>query len=192
MRIPLIILLAAAAACNGGRGSLSSGLDMSCLDWEHGRSLQWGFKYCIGLEVFDDLFLGARATIPVPSLVIIGNQVSYGVETAWLPVHPMEGFAVRVSASALRFHMWPEHVIVILVDGDTPEPPPEYPYETAEGFGLQVLLSPGYAWKNLALWLDLGIDHRVMEVERMVEGRMTGGDHDFTGPCFGLGFGLFL
>lgn len=192
MRVPLIILLAVAAVCNGSWGRLSYGLDMSCLDWEHGRNLQWGFRYSIGLEVSDDLFLGARATIPVPSLVIIGNQVSYGFETAWLPVHPLEGFAVEVSASALRFHMWPEHVIVILADGDTPEPPPEYPYEIAEGFGLQVLLSPGYSWKNIALWLDLGIDHRVMEVERMVQGRRTIGDHDFTGPCFGLCLDVFL
>ncbi len=186
------MLLTLAVLCNANWGRLSSGLDMSCLDWEHGSNLQWGLQYSFGLQVIDDFFLSARATIPVPSLVIIGNQVSYGIETAWLPVRPREGFALMGSVSALRFHMWPEQVIVILADGDTSEPPPEYSYESASGFGLQFLISPGYIWDDLALWLDLGIDCRNMDVERTVQEEKTRGDFTFTGPRFGFSLDLFL
>jgi hypothetical protein len=192
MRTSVTVFLILAALCHGSWGRLSSGLDMSYLDWEHGRNLQWGLKYSFGLELFDDVYLSARATIPVPSLIIIGNQVSYGIETTWLPVHSREGFALGASVSALRSHMWPEQVIVILADGETSEPPPVYSYESANGFGLQVLISPGYTWEDLALWLDLGIDHRAMDVERLVEGRRTDGDYDFTGPRFGISLDVFL
>lgn len=190
----ILIILAAlvSVTASDARWLLSSGVDMSYLDWEHGRNLQWGLLYSAGLEVHDDLFLSARATIPIPTFIIIGNQVSYGIETTWLPVHPREGFALGASVSALRLHMWPEQVIVILADGETTEPPPVYSYESASGYGLQVLLSPGYSWEDLMLWLDLGLDHRSMDVERLVEGRRTEGDFTFTGLRFGISLDVLL
>jgi hypothetical protein len=188
----LLILLISGPASAGDLFRLSSGLDMSYLDWEHGHQLSWGFQTAFGIRLADDLYLSAKATIPAPTFVIIGNQVCVGGEISYLPLSPDEGFALRTSIGISRCWMWPEHFIVILADGETTEPPPSYDFENADGVRFESLLSVGHKWRDLAIWLDLGLDHRVLEVERLVNNHKVDGDFDFTGVHTGFSLELYL
>ena len=189
----LVSILLTAGPCPAGSwGSVSSGLDMSILDWEHGSQVSWGFRSTFGLRLVDHLYLNATATIPAPTLVIIGNQLCWGGGVSYIPLYPDEGFALKTSLGVSRCCMWPEHVIVILADGETAEPPPVHSFDWADGLRLEGLVSLGYKWEDLALWLDLGVDRRDMEVERTVLGESTRGDFDFTGAHVGLSIEVFL
>ncbi|MBD3278562.1 MAG: hypothetical protein GF388_09695 [Candidatus Aegiribacteria sp.] len=191
--IGAVVLALAASVCYGGSwGMLSSGLDMSHLGWELGDQLSWGFQTLFGVEVFDDLYLCAKATIPAPTFVIIGNQICAGGSVTHLPLNNGTGFALQTSLGVSRCWMWPEHVIVILADGETNEPPPEYDFDSAVGMRYEVLVSPGYRWGDIALRLDLGLDHRSMEVERFIQNRRVTGDYTFTGLHTGLSLDVYF
>lgn len=192
-KTPFLLLLLGMWSCAAaGWGALSSGLDMSFLDWEHGSQVSWGFKTSFGIRLVDHLYINASATIPAPTLIIIGNQLCWGGGVSYIPVDPEVGFALKTSLGVSRCHMWPEHIIVILADGDTAEPPPVHAFDGAEGLRLDGLVSLGYKWEDLALWLDLGVDRRDMEVERTVQGEKVRGDFTFTGVHAGISLEVFL
>ena len=166
--------------------SISSGLDMSYLYWEHGRDCSWGFQTAFGPRLFGDLYFRAKVTIPVPFFVIIGNQINIGGEFSYLPVKPEQGFAVETSLGAAWCLMWPEDLIVILADGEGTDPPEEDAYDGANGIRLEALVSLGYKFGRCGFWLDLGVDHRIMEVTRNVNGVKEEGNYPFTGPHIGF------
>ena len=188
-----VALVLTASACYAGSwGMLSSGLDMSHLGWEHGDQLSWGIQTTFGVRVFDDVYLCAEAAIPIPTLVVFGNQICAGGSVAYLPLNPNTGFALKTSLGVSRCWMWPQQVIVILADGETNESPPEYDFDSAVGMRNQFLISSGYRWSDIAVWLDLGLDHRNMEVERLVQNRRVTGDYTFTGVHTGISLDVYF
>lgn len=191
--IAAIILISAAGSLSAGYwGGTSAGLDMSYLDWEHGGHLSWSFLSAFGPRLFDDVYLRAKVSIPAPLPVIIGNQISLGGEISYLPLNPEAGPAVETSLGVSWCYMWPEHVIVILADGDTSEPPPQHSFDGAGGLRLEALSSFGYRFDDVAFWLDLGIDHRIMDVERTVGGEKIRGDYTFTGLRIGISVDIYF
>lgn len=166
--------------------SVSSGLDMSYLYWEHGGDCVWGLQTAFGPRLFGDLYFRAKVTIPIPFFIIIGNQINLGGEFSYLPRNPEQGFAVETSLGAAWSLMWPEDLIVILADGESTDPHGEYAYDGANGIRLEALASLGYKFGRGAFWLDLGIDHRVMDVTRTVGGVKEEGNYKFTGPHMGF------
>lgn len=166
--------------------SVSSGLDMSYLYWEHGGDCVWGFQTAFGPRLFGDLYFRAKVTIPIPFFVIIGNQINIGGEFSYLLRNPQQGFTVETSIGGAWSLMWPEDLIVILADGESTDPPREEAYDGANGIRLEALTSLGYKFGRCGFWLDLGADHRIMEVTRTVSGASEEGNYTFTGPHIGL------
>lgn len=167
-------------------GSASFGLDMSYLEWEHGSGLSWGFQAAFGPRLFGDVYLRARVTMPIPGFVVIGNQVAVGGELVCPVVGPDEGFAIETSLGASWCLQWPEHVIVVLADGEQSEPPEPQDYDSADGLRLDGLASIGWRYDALAIWLDMGLDWRRMDVLRFVDGEREEAEYDFLGPHLGL------
>jgi len=181
--IPIILSIAAVAE---PWGSASAGLDMSYLNWEHGGNLEWGFQSAFGPRLIDDLYFRIKVTLPIPGFVIIGNQVNIGGEFSYLLRNPRQGFAVESSLGAAWCLMWPEDIIVVLADGETNEPPEQHSFDGANGLRLEALVSLGYKFREGAVWFDLGLDHRIMDVTRTVGNDKEDGKYTFTGPHLGL------
>ncbi len=182
----IILILVSAITVAKPWSSASSGLDMSYLRWEHGGDWVWGFQSAFGPRIIDNLYFRAKVTIPVPFFVIIGNQINVGGEFSYLLRNSQDGFAVETSLGAAWCLMWPENIIVILADGESTTPPREYAYDGGNGIRLEALVSLGYKFGMGILWLDLGVDHRIMDVTRTVEGEKEDGVYRFTGPHFGI------
>ncbi len=190
-------LCAVLATCSAAAPwlSLSGGMDTAFLAWEHGDLYSWGFQGAVGPRLIDDLYLRAKATIPLPVFigVIAGNQVCAGGELTYLPTNPDERFALKTSVGASWCLMWPQHVIVILADGDTGgEPQPEHDFDSGTGLRLDAAVSIGYRFDSAAVWLDLGIDHRIIDIMRFEDGIREDAQYRFTGPRMGLSCELYI
>ena len=191
--ILILILTGFACTCPAGYwGRLSSGLDMSYLDWEHGDHVSWSFLMAFGVRVYDDIYVTAKLSMPLPLFVVIGNQINTGLEVSYLPINPQRGMVLKTALGGYLSVMWPEHIIVVLMDGQTSEPAPQHSFDSANGLKLEALVSLGYRWDEVALWLDLGLDHRIMDVRRTVNGREYEGDYDFTGARMGISVECYL
>ncbi len=184
--IAFVLMIASAATVAKPWSSASGGLDMSYLYWEHGGDCVWGFQSAFGPRIIDDLYFRVKITIPAPIFIIIGNQINIGGEFSYLLRNPQEGFAVETSLGAAWSLMWPENIIVILADGESTTPPREYAYDGGNGIRLEALVSTGYKFSMGALWLDLGVDHRIMDITRTVDGEKEDGTYTFTGPHLGI------
>jgi hypothetical protein len=71
-------------------------------------------------------------------------------------------------------------------DGEGTDTPEEDAYDGANGIRLEALASLGYKFSRCGFWLDLGVDHRIMDVTRTVGGKKEEGNYTFTGPHIGL------
>jgi hypothetical protein len=190
--VAVILFFVASIAAAEPWSSASSGFDMSYLDWEHGGHWAWGFQTAFGPRIVDNLYFRAKVTIPIPFFIIIGNQVNIGGELSCVIRNPRYGFAVESSLGAAWCLMWPENIIVILADGDTAEPPPQHSFDEASGLRLEALVSMGYKFGEGAVWLDLGLDHRIMNVTRTPGTEREEGSYTFTGPHLGVSADIYF
>jgi len=189
--LPILIVttLLTAAPALGEWASVSFGLDMSHLVWERGGSWAWGFQSAFGVMLTDELTLRAKATIPFPFFVVVGNQVSLGGELAWEPFRG-DGWSVETSVGAAWSLHWPQHVTVILADG--PGEGEARPFDHASGLRCDLLVSPGIRFDEGAIRLDLGYDLRRMNVLWFEDGIRREGIRIFQGPHFGLSADMFF
>ena len=166
--------------------SISFGEELSALNWRNGSHASWGFNVSLGPEISRNLFLKGKISYPLPTLIVVGNQFSAGGELVWIPVASGHALSLKASLAASWCAMWPEHIIVILADGDTNEPPAPDPFEDASGIRYEALAGLGCTFDMITLWLNLGVDHRRMKVSIFENGEFTEENLRFTGPCFGL------
>ena len=123
-----------------------------------------------------------------PIFAILGNQVNVGGEFSWLTKNPEQGFAVKSSLGAAWCLQWPENIIV----PQTSSSPGEHAYDGADGIRMEALLNLGYKSNRGAIWLDLGIGHRIMDVTRTVNGIEEKESFSFTGPHIGISGDLYF
>ncbi len=192
MKYITIVLIVSCSAIALPWGSVSSGFEISPLAWEQGTHTPWSFYLAVGPRVFNDVFIRAKLSYPIPSMIIIGNQFCVGGEVEWLTRNPQTGFAVKTSAGASWCATWPENIIVILADGDTVEPPEPKPFDNASGTRYLALAGLGWRFEIGAIWLDLGLDHRRLSVSRFINNTKVIEDFSFTGPHFGISTELFF
>lgn len=193
MLIPVFLAVSISTGDSGRPwGVASIGGDVNYLNWEYGSSWAWGFQGTFGFRLIEDLYLTAKVTLPIPGYLLIGNQVSLGGEFSYLILNPDQGFALKTAlGSSWNLH-WPEDIIVLLADGPgTGEEEPE-DFEEASGLRGWATIGPGIRFNLLAMWLDLGLDFRRMEVQRFVEGQEQTGDFNFIGPHLELHFDIYF
>jgi len=190
LSILLVTMLLAAAPALGEWGSISFGLDMSHLVWERGGGWAWGFQSAFGVKLTDELTVRAKATIPFPFFVVVGNQVSLGGELAWEAIQG-DGWSVETSIGAAWSLHWPEHVVVILADGPGGVAEPEL-FDHASGLRCDILISPGFRFDEGAVRLNLGYDLRRMNVLWFEDAVRLEGIRTFQGPHIGLSADMFF
>lgn len=167
--------------------SLEWGLEASPLSWKLGTHTPWSLNLAFGPELSQDVYLRGRLSYPIPFFIVIGNQLSAGGELLWLPKNPDNGFTVRTSLAASWCSTWPEDVIVILADGESSEPSEPEAFENASGIRYEALLGLGWKMDLITMWVNLGLDHRKLNVRRFENNTEINEDLRFTGPHFGLG-----
>ena len=172
--------------------SISTGLDASTLIWEHGTHTAWSFQTAFGPRIIDNLFLRAKISIPIPFLIVVGNQINLGGEVSYLVKNPECGFAIETSFGGGWTATWPEDIIVILADGETTAPPVEQDFDGADGIRWEALASFGCKFREGVVWLDLGIDHRRMNVRRFVDDIAEESFFLYTGPHIGISADIFF
>ncbi|MCD4708436.1 MAG: hypothetical protein K8S62_11960 [Candidatus Sabulitectum sp.] len=187
--VTAFLLIAVCSAHSTPWASGSTGLDMSYLYWEHGEDCVWGYQVAFGPRIIDNLYFRAKVTIPLPTPIfaILGNQVNAGGEFSWLMKNPEQGFAVKSSIGAAWCLQWPENIIVPHTSSSN-----KHAYDGADGIRMEALVNLGYKTGRGAIWLDLGIDHRIMDVTRTVEGRENEESFTFTGPHLGISGDLYF
>lgn len=188
--LTVFLLVAICPAHSTPWASGSTGLDMSYLYWEHGGDCVWGYQVAFGPRIVDNIYFRAKVTMPLltPIFAILGNQVNIGGEFSWLMKNPDLGFAVKSSLGASWCLQWPEDITV----PHSSSSPGEHAYKGADGIRMEALINLGYKAGRGAVWLDLGIDHRIMDVTRTVNGMEEEDSFTFTGPHLGISGDIYF
>jgi hypothetical protein len=171
--------------------SVSLGAEVNRLYWEQGIHHPWSLRFAMGPRLYRGLYLRAKICMPIPFFVMVGNQLAPGGELVY---HHGDdsGLSFRSSLGASWNLTWPEDVIVIMYDGETAEPKEPELFEHGSGVRLQAGIGAGWRFKDHALWLDLGLDHRKLDVLRFDGSERLEERQNFTGFTVGLATDFYL
>jgi hypothetical protein len=180
----LTALTASPALAEEPWGKLSLGMDISYLRWQRGGQWAFGIEGAFGIRLIDALYLNARLTLPLPTLVIVGNEVSAGGELEYRWVDPPDGWAFSTALGAAWTIHWPEATIVIMADGPGPAPVRTFEYGTGTRYWASARL--GHRSSHAGAFVELGLDLRGLLVRPDGHPHDPGKYHYFVGPRFGL------